>query len=110
MPASVDTHGCAFLTKYSCTAFAASGCGGRSGSRDGAAKSIGGTLLTSSLALLLGGHFASWTVGLAAVGLSLFGLGTICAASVGYRNAAWDSEADRIVAALEELEKNNADR
>ncbi len=77
---------------------------------DGAAKSIGGSLLTSSVALLLGGRVASWTIGLAVTGLSLFGLGSIYAASVEYRSAAWGSEADRIVAALDELEKNNADR
>ena len=76
---------------------------------DGAAKSIDGSLLTSSGALLLGGHFASWTIGLAVTGLLLFGLGTIFAVSVEYESAAWDSEADRIIAALDEVEKNNAD-
>lgn len=75
---------------------------------DGAAKSIGGSLLTSSVALLLGGHVASWTIGLAVTGLSLFGLGTMFAASVEYQSAAWDSEADRIVAALDEAEKSDA--
>ena len=77
---------------------------------DGAVKSIGASLLTSSVALLLGGRVASWTIGLAVVGLCLFGLGVIFAASIEYQSAGWDSEADRIMAALDEVEKNNADR
>jgi len=77
---------------------------------DGAGKSLGGSLLTSSVALLLGGQLARWTIGPAVIGLCMFGLGIIFAATVEYQSAAWDSEADRIVAALDEVEKNDADR
>ena len=72
---------------------------------DGLSKYVGGSLLTSSAALLLSGRVDRWTVGMAVTALFLFAIGAMLAAAGEYQGAAWESEADRIAAALDELRR-----
>ena len=70
---------------------------------DSVAKFLGGSLLTTSAAVLFGGHGGAPIIGLAALALFLLVFGTMLAAAAEYRAAAWDNEADRVAAALDEL-------
>ena len=71
---------------------------------DGVAKFLGGSLLTTTAAVLFGGHAGLPVLGLAVLALFLLVFGTMWAAANEYKAAAWDNEADRIAASLEELD------
>ena len=70
---------------------------------DSVAKFVGGSLLTTSAAVLFGGHGGPPVFGLGALALFLLVFGTMWAAASEYEAAAWDNEADRVAATLEEL-------
>ena len=70
---------------------------------DSVAKFVGGSLLTTSAAVLFGGHAGLAIFGLGALALFLLVFGTMMAAANEYEAAAWDNEADRVAAALDEL-------
>ena len=70
---------------------------------DNIAKFVGGSLLTTTAALLLSGHGEATSKVVGGAALLLLVIGTIFASAFEYLAAAWDSEADRIEAAMAEL-------
>lgn len=67
---------------------------------DGVAKFGGGSLLTTAIALVIGGQVGWLIVGIAALTLLCFVIGTMLAGAFEYRAAIWDFEAERLAAAL----------
>ena len=75
------------------------------GISDGLAKFGGGSLLTTTIALILGGQLGWPVIGIALLTLLSFVTGTMLSAFFEYRAAAWEHEADRLAAALSQTKE-----